>query len=101
MSTKKSANQTSSPNNSPANDTSTTAQRARLLAQLKLEPVDTFTARRELNIIHPGGRVAELRAAGHSIQTQRISLTDDQGRTHHGIALYFLSPSAAPAQTEA
>ncbi|MCY1298104.1 Helix-turn-helix domain protein [compost metagenome] len=71
-------------------DASSSAQRLRLLARLKCGPVDTFTAIRDLNIVRPGARIAELRSAGHSIKTQRITLTDDQGRTHHGIALYYL-----------
>jgi hypothetical protein len=83
------------------NDTSTEAQRTRLLAQLKQCAVDTLSARRDLNILAPAARVKELRQAGHSIQTQRMTLTDEQGRTHHGIALYYLSSAAAPAQAEA
>ena len=90
MTDKNKADQSASPKKSHAHDTSANAQRARLLARLQLGPVDTFTARSELNVMHPGGRVAELRAAGHNIQTQRITLTDEHGRTHHGVALYYL-----------
>lgn len=69
---------------------SASAQRARLLARLQHGPVDTITARRELNILMPAARIKELRERGHPILAQRISMTDDQGRTHHGIALYYL-----------
>jgi len=82
-------------------NTSTDAQRSRLLARLQVAPIDTFCAMRELNICRPSARISELRAAGHAIRTQRISLTDDQGRTHHGIAMYVLTTCAEPAQAEA
>jgi len=71
--------------------TSTHAQRARLLSWLEAGPIDTITARRELNILAPAARVKELKERGHSIISQRISMTDEQGRTHHGIALYYLT----------
>ena len=72
-------------------NTSANAQRTRLLARLQLGPVDTITARRELNILMPAARIKELKDRGHNIHAQRISLTDDQDRTHHGIALYYLT----------
>lgn len=101
MTDKNKADQTAGPKKTHLNDTSGNAQRLRLLARLKLGPVDTFTAIRDLNILRPGARISELRDAGHQIQTHRVSMTDDQGRTHHGIALYYLSTSAAPIQAEA
>ncbi|MGH8436478.1 MAG: helix-turn-helix domain-containing protein [Pseudomonas sp.] len=91
MTDKKKADQQASPEKTPAHDTSADAQRARLLARLHSGPVDTITARSELNIMMPAARIKELREAGHPIQTQRVTLTDDQGRTHHGVALYYLS----------
>lgn len=91
MTDKKRADQKASPQTSRVNNTSTEAQRARLLAWLKQGPIDTITARRDLNILAPAARIIELRFAGYPINTQRITLTDDQGRTHNGIALYFLS----------
>jgi hypothetical protein len=71
--------------------TNSTAQRARLLKRLQLGPVDTFCIMRELNICRPSARISELRGAGLDIRTHRVSTTDDQGRTHHGIALYYLT----------
>lgn len=71
-------------------NTSANAQRARLLTRLQFGPVDTITARRELNILMPAARIKELKELGYNIHVQRISLTDDQGRTHHCIALYSL-----------
>ena len=49
-------------------DTSSTAQRCRLLERLRLQPVD--------------------------------NTSDDHGRPHHGIALYYLSASSASVQAE-
>lgn len=71
---------------------SVAAQRRRLLSRLEFGPVDTITARRELNILHPAGRIDELRSQGFNIITHRVSLTDDQGFKHHGVALYVLHP---------
>ncbi|WP_116424688.1 helix-turn-helix domain-containing protein [Pseudomonas citronellolis] len=70
--------------------TSSHAQRARLLKRLQLGPVDTLTARSELNILMPAARIKELKNLGYDIRTYRITLTDQQGNTHHGIALYYL-----------
>ncbi|MBY8970805.1 helix-turn-helix domain-containing protein [Pseudomonas sp. P867] len=80
-----------SPEKTHVENTSGTAQRARLLERLQSGPIDTFTAIRELNIVRPGARINELRGLGHKILTHRLTLTDDQGRTHQGMALYYLS----------
>lgn len=88
---KKKADQQASHKNTHAENTSGTAQRARLWERLQIGPIDTFTAIRELNIVRPGARINELRSLGHKILTHRITLTDDQGRTHQGMALYYLS----------
>jgi hypothetical protein len=81
------------------NNTSSSAQRNRLLERLRMQPVDTITARSELNIMMPAARVKELRDRGHDIRRQLITLTDDYGRSHHGIALYFLT-STTSVETE-
>lgn len=77
-------------NRSNIEDTSASSQRVRLLERLKVGPVDTFTARNELNIAHPAARVQELREAGHLISTHRQTIHDDQGRPHRGCALYLM-----------
>ncbi|WP_288657845.1 MULTISPECIES: helix-turn-helix domain-containing protein [Pseudomonas] len=97
----KKADQQASPKKSRIHDTSTNAQRTRLLSCLQAGPVDTISARRDLNIMMPAARIKELREAGHPIRTQRITLTDDQGRTHHGIALYYLGTGSASAREAA
>ena len=47
------------------------AQRAKLLGMLRRAPVDTLQAR-AVGIMHPGGRVLELREAGNEIITTRL-----------------------------
>ncbi|MEW9623253.1 helix-turn-helix domain-containing protein [Rhodanobacter geophilus] len=76
-------------------DTSTAAQRMRLLAHLRHEAIDTLAARRDLNVMHPAMRVKELRDEGHNIVTVRVGRYDDQGRAHHNVALYTLMPGGA------
>lgn len=95
MTNKKKADPKASPKTHNTNNTSASAQRARLLARLRLEPVDTFTARDEMNLMMPAARIKELRNAGHNIKTQRITKTDQHGRKHDGVALYYLSQSEA------
>ncbi|MEW9624693.1 helix-turn-helix domain-containing protein [Rhodanobacter geophilus] len=73
-------------------DTSTAAQRQRLLAHLRHDSIDTITARRRLNIMMPAARVKELRDQGHNIATVRISRADTEGRQHNNVALYTLVP---------
>lgn len=71
-------------------NTSTEAQRARVLERLQLGPVDTAEMRAELNIMSPAPRIKELRDAGHDIYTERVTLTDDYGRKHERVARYHL-----------
>lgn len=80
--------------NTKVSDTSTSAQRKRLLAHLKHADIDTITARRDLNIMHPAMRIKELREAGHNIQTIRVEQRDDQGHKHRQVALYVLCGGA-------
>ena len=68
-----------------------TTQCARLLKRLNTGSVDTLTARSELSILHPAARVQELKDQGHKILKHTLTLTDDQGQKHHGVALYYLS----------
>jgi hypothetical protein len=95
MTNKKKADPKASPKTHNPNNTSASAQRVRLLKRLHLGPVDTITARHDLNLMMPAARIKELRNAGHNIKTQRITKTDQQGRKHNGVALYYLSQSEA------
>lgn len=73
------------------NDTTAGAQRARLLSRVQQTgSVTTIAARSDLNIMMPAARVKELRELGHPIKTHRITMTDDHGRTHRGVALYYI-----------
>jgi hypothetical protein len=85
-------------NNSASNhitDTSTHAQRIRMLDVLRHQSITTIDARRDLNVMHPAMRVRELRELGHNIVTRLVDLADDQGRLHHRVALYSLISGGA------
>lgn len=81
------------------NNTSRCAQQGRLLKRLIQGPADTLLLRRHENILMPAARVKELKELGHVISTQRITLIDDYGRAHRGIALYTLVTLAHSAKT--
>ncbi|MDQ2075769.1 helix-turn-helix domain-containing protein [Marinimicrobium sp. ABcell2] len=73
------------------NNTSTRAQRKRLLdALIDLGAVNTLYARDRLNILMPAARIKELKNAGHDIFTDRITITDRDGRPHSRVARYVL-----------
>ncbi len=71
------------------NPNSAAAQRQRLLQALRLGPVTTLQARAELDVLHPGGRVMELRRQGYRIATIRVREATDCGRVHN-VARYLL-----------
>ncbi|AFC87386.1 KilA-N domain-containing protein [Frateuria aurantia DSM 6220] len=79
---------------SHVDDTSTEAQRHRLLWALRLGPVSTMQARQLLNIMMPAARIKELREAGHLIDTRRQTMTDERGHKHPGVAIYTLRIAA-------
>ena len=68
---------------------SASAQRARLLERLQLMPVDTITARRELDILMPAARICELGKRGKQIDTVRVMRPTDEGKLH-SVAMYVL-----------
>ena len=93
MSQKKMADQQASHETFPRNDisdTSNNAQNHRLAGRMEQGSIDTFAIMRELNICRPGARICDLRAAGYKILTNRITLTDEWGRIHRGVAVYTL-----------
>lgn len=69
------------------------AQVKRLIEALRLFPISTFEARRCLDIMHPAGRVQELRDEGNEIDTLRLSEFSELGRPH-SIAVYVLRREA-------
>ncbi len=70
-------------------------QGTRLLEALRWFPISTFEARKHLDVMHPAGRVQELREDGNEIETLRYSLPSDIGRPH-SIAVYVLRKGARP-----
>lgn len=72
---------------------STKEQRKRLLATLRLRPVSTLFARRELDIMHPGGRVMELRKEGFNIITNCRYEETHSGKQHRVAEYILLSPT--------
>jgi Helix-turn-helix domain len=73
-----------------SNGNTSAAQRARLLARLRQVPVSTLDARHALDILHPGGRVMELRRLGFNILTYWRSEESLRGKVHR-VALYVLA----------
>lgn len=76
------------PKKSPQDD-SAHSQRLRLLERLRVAPVDTITARRELDVMHPAARIQELKQRGNKIDTVRVGRPTDCGKVH-SVALYVL-----------
>lgn len=65
------------------------AQRRLLLDALRKGPVSSVYAREGLGILHPAGRVFELRRRGVKVQTLIGTALDAQGRPHKS-AVYAL-----------
>lgn len=79
------------------------AQRKRIFDYLHTQPLDTLTARKVLDVMHPAARVMELRKRGVKIQTVRIDRESDCGEIHC-VACYVLEAGAgesAPADKAA
>lgn len=69
---------------------STEAQRSRLLERLRIGPVSTIEARRDLDILMPAARVHELRhREGFNILSFWRTEETDSGQKHN-VALYVL-----------
>lgn len=73
--------------------TSGDAQRQRILQALALRPHTSYELRK-LGCYQCPARIIELRRLGHTIKTERVSIWDDEGFEHHGIALYSLVAEA-------
>lgn len=65
------------------------AQRKRILEALKIAPVSTLKARRDLDVLHPAARVLELRKRGNEIHTFWNLEPTACGRLHR-VAKYVL-----------
>lgn len=57
--------------------------RAKILAHLRLgKTLTTLQALEKMGVLHPGGRVLELRKRGYNITTTWVRGTDCAGRLH-------------------
>ena len=74
---------------------SAAAQRARTLAALRVRPHTTLELRRLQDVLHPAGRVMELRQHGEPIETHWAIDVTSEGQAHR-VARYVL-----PARVEA
>lgn len=77
-----------------AKSSSGAAQRQRILAALRTGPKTSFELRR-MGVYQHSVRIFELRRAGHSINTVRVTLFDHDGFEHRGCALYSLTEDHA------
>ncbi|MFC1513098.1 helix-turn-helix domain-containing protein [Thermodesulfobacteriota bacterium] len=69
---------------------SLTEQCQRLLGYLRFHgSITTIVARRDLDIIHPAGRICELRKAGYGIDTVWTTDINENGKEHR-VANYIL-----------
>lgn len=67
------------------------AQRQRLMDHLlQYGSTDTIEARRDLDVLHPAGRIQELRKAGEPIQTIWTTALTEAGNVHR-VARYILA----------
>jgi len=74
----------------PHISTTVEAQRERIIAMLRTGRQSTLDFRRAGAFQSPT-RIFELRALGYDIATiGRVTIIDDQGYPHHGVALYEL-----------
>ncbi|WP_430226825.1 helix-turn-helix domain-containing protein [Paraburkholderia tropica] len=71
-------------------DNSLAAQRATVLSMLRNAPRDTYRLR-AAGISHPAARVRELIAHGYRIESSRITIADEFGFLHRGVAYYALA----------
>lgn len=74
---------------------SSAVQRTRLLEALSLYSLSTLEIRRHLDILHPAGRVQELREEGRDIQTLRLREFSEAGLPHN-VARYVLAREMRP-----
>lgn len=71
-------------------DNSTASQRQRLLMSLASgRSVTTLTCRHQLDIMHPGMRICELRKMGHPIETVWVNDVTAEGFVHR-VARYIM-----------
>jgi len=73
------------------NGNTATAQRERLLNALRTASITTLQARSQLDCMHPGARIMELRKLGYRIETVWVNDATPEGKIHR-VAKYVLQP---------
>jgi hypothetical protein len=77
-------------------DNSAASQRNRILYHLRhAGPLTTLQARHQLDCMHPGMRICELRKSGHPIATVWVNDVTPEGRLHR-VARYILQSTKQP-----
>lgn len=74
-------------------------QRARVLAALRMQPLTTVQARQELKVMHPAGRIMEIRKAGYRVRRTWVEVTALDG-SRHRVACYRLIVEDGHMMTE-
>ena len=73
-------------------DNSAASQRSRILQRLQSgRTLTTLEARHQLDVMHPGMRVCELRKQGYVIETVWTNDVTPEGNVHR-VGKYFLKP---------
>ena len=84
----------------PIHDNSLAGQRQRLLAYLKNNrSITTLEARHKLDIMHPAGRIKELKEQGYNIITNWRTDTTPEEKPHR-VAEYVLMPKRKEANDD-
>ena len=79
-------------------DTSSAIQRARILSHLEevgSKGASTIELREKLDILHPAGRVNELREEGHEIITRTTVSENAQGKRHRNARYVLINHAKA------
>lgn len=69
--------------------TERSVQIKKLALLLAMRPHHTYELRK-LGISHPAGRVQDLEEQGYVIESSRVTVVDENGFTHPGVARYSL-----------
>lgn len=71
-------------------------QCALVLDALQMGPLSTLEAREQFGVLHIGGRVLELRKAGHRIETRMETRFDAASRPHRCGVYHLVLKGGAP-----
>jgi hypothetical protein len=80
------------------NDTSASAQRARVIQALRTGAKTTIQLREEWGVMSPAPRVLELRMSGYDIATVPVSASTVDGVLHRAVARYALLREPVPSE---